>query len=90
VSSRKAVASSLELLLQPVRSAENRIIVTATIEDCLRFIFILLSQLRLMLPFKATAILVEELVFLQFRIQPINATAYEITLILSAIDNSSS
>jgi hypothetical protein len=73
-----------------VRSAENRIIVTATIEDCLRFIFILLSQLRLMLPFKATAILVEELVFLQFGIQPINATAYEITLILSAIDNSSS
>jgi hypothetical protein len=43
-----------------------------------------------MLPFKATAILVEELVFLQFGIQPINATAYEITLILSAIDNSSS
>jgi hypothetical protein len=43
-----------------------------------------------MLPFKATAILVEELVFLQFGIQPINATADEITLILSAIDDSSS
>jgi hypothetical protein len=64
VSSRKAVASSLELLLQPVRREETRIIVTATIEDCLRFIFILLSQLRLKLPFKATAFLVEGLVFL--------------------------